>query len=339
MAAPIDLNVARKNLEEALGDTISLYFQNLKNWFKQKISKEDFDLESRKLFKSEEVHLHNEFLLAILSRCQMLGSTLIPKDPTIKPVHSGGSKLLKKGKLKRRLPDGRGDYIQRFSPVNATAYIPVASIRSTDDELRLSFVARECLLPDESMVHGRMLVSAWETGLQEVNETAVKVIVQAVETELKNILSSVLSRRSGYKLRENKFKFAMGSDVINPYLRHSNLLHDYSMDEETTKLSTTGNQIPCLKPPLDIGEAGAAQQLSAITKTPSDKGHVTLYDLLDALQLNRNTIPSHSVYAPTIERIIHKLWHPSHEELDQDSIHQQEINLKQQLANEQSAVS
>ncbi|ESP00905.1 hypothetical protein LOTGIDRAFT_225644 [Lottia gigantea] len=331
MAAPIDLNAARRNLGEALGDNLTIYFQNLKNWFKQKISKEDFDFESRKLLKPEEVHLHNEFLLAILSRCQMLGSTL--SNQSVVPV-----KLSKKGKLKRKHPDGRSDFIQRFCPVNPVQYIPTVNIRSTEDEPRLGFAAREGLLPDDSMIHGRMLVCAWEAGLQEVNESCVKLMSQAVERQLKNILTTVLSRRSGYKLRHNKFPFAIGGNVSNPYLRQNHLTHDYSLNEERTKLSVTGNQIPCLRPPVEIGEASAAQQISMVTTPSSEKGNVTLYDVLDALQLNKNVIPAHSVYAPMIERIIHKLWHPSNEDLDQDSIHQQEISLKQQIASQQAAV-
>ena len=31
------------------------------------------------------------------------------------------------------------------------------------------------------MVHGRLLVSAWECGLRDVNDSAVKLVMQAVE--------------------------------------------------------------------------------------------------------------------------------------------------------------
>ena len=34
------------------------------------------------------------------------------------------------------------------------------------------------------MVHGRMLVCAWETGLEEVSDTAVKLIMQSIEVGL-----------------------------------------------------------------------------------------------------------------------------------------------------------
>lgn len=82
------------------------YWANLKLWFKQKISKEEFDIEARRLLAQENgkfpgnatcfadiirkkkeftfprfppfsvtVHVHNDFLLAILTRCQIIVST------------------------------------------------------------------------------------------------------------------------------------------------------------------------------------------------------------------------------------------------------------------------
>lgn len=47
------------------------------------------------------------------------------------------------------------------------------------------------------------------------------------------------------------------------------------------------------------------------------------------LQLYRSSIASHTVYAPAVERVIHKLWHPSREEINQELIHHQEVTIKQ----------
>ncbi|XP_042320296.1 uncharacterized protein LOC121929040 [Sceloporus undulatus] len=69
-----ELEVAKKNLSEALGENVKQYWANLKLWFKQKISKEEFDLEARRLLTQDNVHSHNDFLLAILTRCQILVS-------------------------------------------------------------------------------------------------------------------------------------------------------------------------------------------------------------------------------------------------------------------------
>lgn len=43
------------------------------------------------------------------------------------------------------------------------------------------FASRDMVLPDITMVHGRMLVCAWEVGLEEVADSAVKLVMQTVE--------------------------------------------------------------------------------------------------------------------------------------------------------------
>ncbi|MEQ2193028.1 Transcriptional adapter 1 [Xenoophorus captivus] len=70
-----ELEIAKKNLTDAIGDNVKHYWANLKLWFKQKISKEEFDVEARRLLPQENVHIHNDFLLAILTRCQIIVST------------------------------------------------------------------------------------------------------------------------------------------------------------------------------------------------------------------------------------------------------------------------
>ncbi|KAK3581906.1 hypothetical protein CHS0354_024218, partial [Potamilus streckersoni] len=121
MAASIDLNIARTNLSEALGDDMKVYLHNLKSWFRQKISKEEFDSDARKLLKADSVHLHNEFLLAIISKCQSLGSSLVPRDlPSVtSPIVP--SKPLKKGKFKKKLQGLKGSFQHRFVPLNPTS--------------------------------------------------------------------------------------------------------------------------------------------------------------------------------------------------------------------------
>lgn len=40
------------------------------------------------------------------------------------------------------------------------------------------------LLPDIAMVHGRLVVSAWEFGLDGVHDDAVRLLMQAVEVRV-----------------------------------------------------------------------------------------------------------------------------------------------------------
>lgn len=48
-------------------------------------------------------------------------------------------------------------------------------------------------------------------------------------------------------------------------------------------------------------------------------------------QVHKEVIPAHTVYALNIERIVMKLWHPNHEELQQDKIHRQRLATKEGL--------
>jgi len=52
-------------------------------------------------------------------------------------------------------------------------------------------------------------------------------------------------------------------------------------------------------------------------------------------QVYKSALPSHTVYTLNMERILNRMTHPSHEELEQDEIYQQEVNLKRELNNRQ----
>ena len=53
----------------------------MKNWFRKRCSKQEFDFDARKLLTPEPVHLHNQFLMPILNKCQTLVN--ITTGPTI----------------------------------------------------------------------------------------------------------------------------------------------------------------------------------------------------------------------------------------------------------------
>lgn len=44
-----------------------------------------------------------------------------------------------------------------------------------------AFASRELLLPDIGMVHGRLIVTAWDFGVENVEDDAVKLLMQAVQ--------------------------------------------------------------------------------------------------------------------------------------------------------------
>ena len=59
---------AKNALMMALGDNWSLYLTNMRIWFRKKMTKEEFDVEARRMMSQEQVKYHNAFLLAILNK-------------------------------------------------------------------------------------------------------------------------------------------------------------------------------------------------------------------------------------------------------------------------------
>ena len=79
-------------------------------------------------------------------------------------------------------------------------------------------------MPDLAMVHGRMLVCAWETGLADVQDTAVKLLMLALEV----VLSSYSQReRAGVKIHNTDiswFPFYLNDLSFNEKLSFNSLL-------------------------------------------------------------------------------------------------------------------
>ena len=55
----------------------------------------------------------------------------------------------------------------------------------------LEFAVHELLLPDAAMVHGRFIVSAWEFGLDGIQDDAAKLLSLAVEVRPNDSLWSI----------------------------------------------------------------------------------------------------------------------------------------------------
>ena len=57
----------------------------------------------------------------------------------------------------------------------------------------LEFAVHELLLPDIAMVHGRFIVSAWEFGLEGVQDAAVKLLSLAVEVVIDCVIAEMIT--------------------------------------------------------------------------------------------------------------------------------------------------
>ncbi|XP_054066640.1 transcriptional adapter 1 isoform X2 [Rissa tridactyla] len=216
-----ELEAAKKSLSEALGENVKQYWANLKLWFKQKISKEEFDLEARRLLTQDNVHSHNDFLLAILTRCQILVSA--PEGAGSLPWPGGSATKPGKPKGKKK----------------------ISSVR------------------------------------------------QKFDNHLKDILTSVISRRKAYRLRDGHFKYAFGSNVNpQPYLKNSVVAYNNLIECPPSSATPSAGQSLAPQPPPDDAEQQAALLLACSGDTlPASLPPVNMYDLFEALQPWSDKVP------------------------------------------------
>ena len=145
---------------------------------------------------------------------------------------------------------------------------------------------------------------------------------------MKSLLTAVFSSRSSYRLRDTRFKYAIGAPPINPYLKNSSNLLTNENNHIVTVDTDSGDHRPVFTPPIDwaVNDAmysmacGSSSTVSRVKRSRGhhDNGPITMWHLLHTLKYDRNVIPMHSVYAINLEKIILKLWHqcddePSHE--------------------------
>ena len=90
-----ELSSTRKKLFNALGESKAAYLKHLKSWFGNKSSKDELDSAAKKLLSYEYVHLHNRFLLAILSKCEHQD-----QDGLVSPSKSDREERLRMGRTK-----------------------------------------------------------------------------------------------------------------------------------------------------------------------------------------------------------------------------------------------
>ncbi|XP_076404041.1 transcriptional adapter 1 isoform X2 [Peromyscus maniculatus bairdii] len=220
-----------------------------------------------------------------------------------------------------------------FQPQNPLSGAQQFVAKDPQDDEDLKLCSHTMMLPTRGQLEGRMIVTAYEHGLDNVTEEAVSAVVYAVENHLKDILTSVVSRRKAYRVRDGHFKYAFGSNVTpQPYLKNSVVAYNNLVEGPPAFSAPCASQNPASQPHPDDAEQQAAFLLACSGDTlPAALPPVNMYDLFEALQVHREVIPTHTVYALNIERIIMKLWHPNHEELQQDKVHRQRLAGKEGL--------
>nr|CAB3266782.1 transcriptional adapter 1-like [Phallusia mammillata] len=304
------LITAKKRIVEALGDKEKAYWLNMKRWFKHQITKEEFDAESRRLFQKDERHFHNEFLLAVLTKCHVAGSSSVSKDN--QSLHAAN-----KAKKTKRIQAVKRKFEHRFvavSPMSQVPSLPNFDKSNLPNKISLSTLqqpikscSRSLEVPTVSEMIGFVSVVSWEMGLDEATDDVVAIATDAVHIFLKNLLSAIFSRRSAYQTPySGNAKHSFGQSPANPYL----FSNQNNPEHRPSRLSHEEMELE------EIKVFGKESQECEKEKMP-----VNTFDLLHTLKTFRNSvIPSHTVYSMATERTIMNLWHPDHEEIKQDKI-------------------
>lgn len=82
----------------------------------------------------------------------------------------------------------------------------------------MQFCAREKTLPDISLIHGRLLVSAWEEGLEGVEDAAVSLTLAAAEAQLRRLISSLVMSRNSWREDGAGMRHSAGVGPPDPWL-------------------------------------------------------------------------------------------------------------------------
>ena len=325
--ATIELSSTRQKLFEALGDSQAAYVDHMRQWFRKKCTKEEFDSAARKLLSKEVIYLHNQFLLAILNKCQTLVN-LTPGPSIVKSEYTGinfnqellspskfdaSADRLKKGKIKRKSKPNKAQLEHRYQPVNtALCATELTTVNVSQEEKDLKFCWRERTLPDIALIHGRLLVAAWEEGLEGVEDAAVQLTLAAAEQQLRRLVTAVVRSRNSWRER-NGMGHGHGVGAPDPWLlntqtRRQHMLHS----SQAAALQATILNSVCVAPvnseDIDKTETEGLYNMALGVKRKHSRP-LDLFDLMSALKKDRAVIPSHSVYSINMERIVMKLHH------------------------------
>ena len=170
-------------------------------------------------------------------------------------------------------------------------------------------------LPDSALIHGRMLVAAWDMGLdQGCQDKAIKLVLEATQTFLKQLVAALVSNRKGYRLRESKSMHSIGLPTLNPWLHNAWWVKDSMSDSYATEVNLTidPSHVPSLAHSAQKAERDSAFYIACCDDNDRDLPlqPISVLDLFQTLSVKKNIIRCHTVYAVNMERISGRLNQP-----------------------------
>ncbi|EDV99380.1 transcriptional adapter 1 [Drosophila grimshawi] len=307
--------LTKEALALALGDNWERYRANMKNWFRNRWTKEEFDCESRKIMTPDKLHLHNQFLLALLNKIDAFAppETIVSLQstcPTGNVSGSGGSTSRKRKRSSRTfayrnhfelcdvLEFVKEDNMQLIRPPTLAGADQGLQQQQQQQQLPMQrYCAQELFLPDAGFIMGRFLIGAWEIGLISVDDSVAEYVAMAVQVLLKDLLAAIIMKRKHYKTSgEGNFFYDVGAQLRDPSLR--NTVTRQKVDDtplEHDKELNTANFMR--RQNDDIVFLSACEQVASCERTV-----ITLKDCQHTFR-DRNLIGSHAVYSINMERL------------------------------------
>ncbi len=179
----MELERVKTMLCDALRDKAPQYWDLLKSWYKQKITKDEFDKKAKDLLGETGIQLHNDFLFSILIKCHTLSHNDVTVQSSV--LTKGTSNIQhgsERGTKRAKLDPTPSRNITPFGVFNESRYQqpPQATMCGKDLD-RILLCSHELLLPDLPTLHTRMLLLAWECGLDGATEDTALYMSRALE--------------------------------------------------------------------------------------------------------------------------------------------------------------
>lgn len=181
----VDLERKKTLLCTALKDKTPQYWDLMKSWYKQKITKEEFDKKAKLLLGDAGIQLHNDFLFSILIKChtvssQNSGNPYLPPSAGI-----GGGQGIERVTKRPKIDSVPSKDTTPFGVFNEAKYSQSPSAMVSGKDLdRILMCSHELLLPDLSTFHTRILLLAWECGLHGASEDTAQYMSKAIEVRI-----------------------------------------------------------------------------------------------------------------------------------------------------------
>lgn len=272
--------IAKRNLENSLGDDWMKYLSHLRKFFRHG-NKVEFDREIRSFLTNKQIFYHNSFLLAVLNTAEVTESRQnAPTATNVKPEEIIEPPQNSNPMVKRRRKND--EIVFHVHPVNEF----VKSI-DCDPNSTIRYAAQELFLPDTSLVFGRFLAGCWDNGLEFVDDQAIEMIVLGVQMILKNILSHCIRQKKHYRVTsDKKFYYDVGCELKDPTVRNT----------------ITRQKVDLEMPTIEKKPADDSLYLSAHEDVVHLRRKISLMDIYKTLR-DKNVIPSHSIAMLSIERL------------------------------------